>query len=74
MSKIEVEVSRYLVYQVGEVTALTWNDTDYGNKVIRVNKTIGGTEEGKYTAGTPKRKLSVWGIHITAAVKDNLKH
>lgn len=40
--------------RVGELLALTWNDIDFKNKTISVNKTISLSKDGKQKINTPK--------------------
>jgi len=59
--------------RVGEATALEWQDIDYKNNVIHVNKTISRTADGKYTVGTPKSKTSIRDIPLNEAIRTILK-
>lgn len=42
--------------RIGEVSALTWGDIDYGQNVIHVTKTVTFNEGGTMTIGSPKSK------------------
>lgn len=55
--------------RTGEAAALTWNDIDYINNVIHINKTATFTAEGKSTIGSPKSAAGKRDIPLT----DNLK-
>ncbi|MCR5629823.1 tyrosine-type recombinase/integrase [Eubacterium sp.] len=57
----------------GECAALTWNDIDYENNVIHINKTITHNEKGKQTVGIPKTETSKRDIPITENIKAILK-
>lgn len=59
--------------RIGEATALTWDDIDYFNNVIHVNKTMTRTADGKYTTGSPKSKTSIRDIPMTDTIKAVLK-
>lgn len=59
--------------RVGEAAALTWNDIDYFNNVILVNKTLAKDENNKDTLNTPKSKTSVREIPLTNNCKALLK-
>ena len=42
----------------GEALALTWDDIDFNNKTMRINKTIAKTMDNKIIANQPKTKSS----------------
>lgn len=57
----------------GEIGALTWQDIDYKNNVIHVNKTITLAENNKVIVSSPKSKTSKRDIPLTDTVKMLLK-
>lgn len=59
--------------RIGEASALTWEDIDYTNNVIHVNKTVTRTSDGKYAIGSPKSKTSVRDIPMNDTIKAVLK-
>lgn len=59
--------------RIGEASALTWNDIDYFNNVIHVNKTVTRTADGKYTVGSPKSKTGIRDIPMNDTIKAVLK-
>ena len=60
--------------RIGEANALTWNDIDFDNKKIRINKTVNMKIKGKtYLLSTPKTKGSNRTIPISPNVIEDLK-
>ena len=57
----------------GEAAALTWNDIDYINNVIHINKTISFDKNNHMIVNTPKSKAGMRDIPITANIKAILK-
>ena len=57
----------------GEVGALTWQDIDYINNVIHINKTLTRNVKGETTIGKPKSKAGVRDIPINDTIKAILK-
>ncbi|MBR6172765.1 MAG: site-specific integrase [Eubacterium sp.] len=57
----------------GEVCALTWQDVDYKNRVIHINKTVTRTKGGAMDIGTPKSAAGVRDVPLTDAVLEVLK-
>jgi integrase len=59
--------------RVGEASALTWNDIDYRNNVIRINKTLTYNEQGELVVGnTPKSEAGKREIPLTESMKEIL--
>lgn len=59
--------------RVGEAAALTWNDIDYFNNTISVNKTVAKDENYKNIISSPKSKTSVRDIPLSDNAKKILK-
>ncbi|MBQ9199229.1 MAG: site-specific integrase [Lachnospiraceae bacterium] len=59
--------------RVGEAGALTWQDIDYKNNVIHINKTITYTKDGKIGTGTPKSDAGKRDIPLNDTIKQILK-
>jgi len=59
--------------RIGEATALTWQDIDYKNNVIHINKTFSRTAEGKFVVGTPKSRTGIRDIPLNDSIKEILK-
>jgi len=65
-SSVYGDLLRFALYtglRVGEITALTWTDVDFGRKLINVNKTVYNvkdrkTGQRKITVSTPKTPKS----------------
>ncbi len=65
----------FLMYsgmRMGEALALTWNDIDFNNNEIRINKTLSYAEKETYIS-TPKTENSIREINIPKKVIDKLK-
>ena len=62
--------------RVGEFMALNWNDIDFENKILRINKTLTVKVEGqKYIITSPKTKNSIRKIDLSNNLLDLLsKH
>lgn len=70
------EVLYFCGLRRGEVRGLTWEDVNFNNLTIYVNKNIVATknDEGKeYIISTPKTKSSVRQIPITLKLKEHLQ-
>lgn len=52
--------------RVGELLALTWDDIDFQNKTVSVNKTVALSKDGKKKINTPKTKNSKRIIPLTS--------
>lgn len=53
--------------RTGEVFALTWNDIDLDNRIIKINKTVyakGKEENGRWYLGTTKTVGSQREVYI----------
>ena len=64
--------------RIGEICALTWEDIDFKNKKIRINKTLSyrkleGDEKKTFHIGPPKTKTSNREIPISSACEKALK-
>lgn len=58
----------------GECQALTWNDIDFENKTLNINKTLTTKIKGeKYTISSPKTKNSIRILPIPQNLLDDLK-
>ena len=65
--KILWETLYYCGLRRGELRGLTWNDIDFGNSYLRVNKNVvatQGDENKPYMVTTPKTKSSIREIPI----------
>ena len=70
------ETLYYCGLRRGEARALTWDDIDFTNKELRVNKNIvqiGGENSKKYSITTPKTKSSIRTIPIAETLLNDLK-
>ena len=70
------ETLYYCGLRRGEARALTWEDIDFNNKELRVNKNIaqiGGENSKKYSITTPKTKSSIRTIPIAETLLNDLK-
>ena len=61
--------------RVGEVTGLQWDDLDFDNGLISVNRTLINYSKGKglnnrYAINTPKTESGKWSIPMVQKVKD----
>ena len=59
--------------RIGELLALTWNDIDYVNKMIHIDKTLVYLPEGdtmKFKMQNPKTKKSVRDIPLPEGVEE----
>ena len=64
----------YLGLRQGECCALTWNDIDFKNNTLNINKTLTTKIKGeKWTISVPKTKNSIRVLPITNLVLNNLK-
>ncbi len=70
--RIPLLIGYYTGLRVGEVIALTWNDIDFKNSTITVNK-ISYTRNKQICIGTPKTKASYRTIKIGDSLLDELK-
>ena len=60
----------------GELRGLTWNDIDFKNKIVRINKnvvSIGGEGSKSYNLTTPKTKKSIRTLPIPDILINHLK-
>ena len=70
------ETLYYCGLRKGEARALTWNDIDFDNKELRVNKNvvqIEGENSNKYMITTPKTKSSIRTLPIPETLLNDLK-
>ena len=58
--------------RLNEITALKWQDIDYINNVIRVNKTVSWKEGGGIEETLPKSDTSNRDIPMNDTIKKNL--
>lgn len=58
--------------RVGEIVGLTWNDIDFKNKTININKQWKFNSDGEYTFGKPKSTNSYRIVPMTAYVSKAL--
>lgn len=78
----EKEVEKYTLFRVlafcgvrrGECLALTWNDVNFTESTLRVNKTLTQGERGKQIVQSPKTKNSRRTIELDPATLNYLKH
>lgn len=64
----------YLGLRQGECCALTWNDIDFKNNTLSINKTLTTKIKGEnWTISVPKTKNSIRVLPITNLVLNNLK-
>ena len=66
-------VLAYTGIRKGELQALNWNDIDFNNNTININKTLSINSEYKITVQTPKSKSSIRKISIDEQTKLILK-
>lgn len=59
--------------RVGEIMGLTWDDVDFKNKTIKVNKQQKILKNGKYGIGDLKSRNSTREIHMPKSVLKELK-
>ena len=71
--KTMYETFYYCGLRKGELRALTWNDIDFEEKTIKINKNIVIGEEKKYAITTPKTKASIRKIPIPNKLLLDLK-
>ena len=70
--KIPLYIGLYAGCRSGEVVALEWDDVDFENKTLRINKTMIRIK-GKYVITTPKTKYSIRTILIGDTLINILK-
>ena len=61
----------YTGMQTGEVFALTWDDVDLDNRIIKINKTVYAKDKeknGRLYLGTPKTNESCREVYICDTV------
>ena len=58
--------------RIEEAAALTWNDIDYKQNVIHINKTVTFHEDGTTTIGTPKSEAGKREIPLNDTIKNVL--
>ena len=66
-------VLAYTGIRKGELQALNWDDIDFNNNTININKTLSINSEYKITVQTPKSKSSIRKISIDEQTKLILK-
>ena len=66
-------VLAYTGIRKGELQALNWDDIDFNNNTININKTLSINSEHKITVQTPKSKSSIRKISIDEQTKLILK-
>ena len=74
--KTMYETLYYCGLRRGEQRGLTWNDIDFGNSYLKVNKNVvatQGDENKPYMVTTPKTKSSIREIPIPKVLLDDLK-
>ena len=74
--KTMYETLYYCGLRRGELRGLTWNDIDFGNSYLRVNKNVVATQSDEnkpYMVTTPKTKSSIREIPIPKVLIDDLK-
>ena len=64
---------RLLAYTGGELQALNWDDIDFTNNMITVNKTLALNTDKKVVVQTPKSKSSIRSISIDEQTANILK-
>ena len=67
-------VLAYTGIRKGELQALNWDDIDFTNNMITVNKTLALNTEKKVVVQTPKSKSSIRSISIDEQTANILKH
>lgn len=78
----EKEAEKYTLFRVlafcgvrrGECLALTWNDINFSESTMRVNKTLTQGERGKQIVQSPKTKNSRRTIELDPTTIKHLKH
>ena len=73
---LAVMLSYYTGLRIGEVCGLKWEDIDFNNNTLAVNRTVQRIYNGKSTeviVGTPKSKSSVRIIPLPKVIVDTLK-
>ena len=74
--KTMYETLYYCGLRRGELRGLTWNDIDFGNNYLSVNKNVvatRGDEDKSYMVTTPKTKSSVRNIPVPKVLLEDLK-
>lgn len=67
-------IGYYTGFRIGETFGLTWEDINFSNKTISINKSMYYNEETKsWYLGTPKTKTSIRTIEIGDTLLDLLK-
>ena len=68
------EMLYFLGLRQGECTALNWNDIDFKNKKVKINKTLTTKIKGEnWTISTPKTKNSTRTLPLTEKLSKDLK-
>ncbi len=68
------EMLYYLGLRQGECCALTWNDVNFTNKIVSINKTITTKIKGeKWTISSPKTKNSIRVLPMPLLLVEDLK-
>lgn len=62
--QIAVNIAIFCGLRIGEILGLTWNDIDFGNKTISVNKSRSHTKELGMFTKYPKNKTSMRTLNI----------
>lgn len=60
--------------RVGEALALNWSDIDFNKKVLRVNKTLSRSEQGKLIIAEPKTITSIRNVSVDPSTLDVLRN
>ena len=69
------EMLYFLGLRQGECTALNWNDIDFKNKKVKINKTLTTKIKGEnWTISSPKTKNSTRTLPLTEKVAKDLKN
>lgn len=74
--KTMYETLYYCGFRRGELRGLTWNDINFGNSYLKVNKNVvatQGDENKPYMVTTPKTKSSIREIPIPKVLLEDLK-
>lgn len=65
-------LAAYTGMRKGEILALTWNDIDFDNRVININKTLYKLSE-RYSVDTPKSASAIREIYFDDEIENVLK-
>lgn len=70
---IPLQIAYHTGTRISECCALTWNDVDFANNIININKIILRQENRNWYFGTPKTEASVRSIYIGKTLSDILR-